>query len=516
MGRLVANNDFVKALLKYGTFDEYIFANPSYSNSSLFAGVLEQWKLPLGVKERVRVISYLDLPRTLRENEFRVFHLGGWGYFAPGLHNLRRRYATNTWPITSVTHSLTGRQSIDHAVRLCEAGMATYDSVFCTSSDGREAMLQILRIASSLAAGSYKGKMDCLPLGIDDDLLGTGGDRRRARESMRIPTDAIVLLVLGRITPAQKMDLAPILSTLARQVLPNCRRPVYTVIGGGVDNSNLKLLKAIIEENRLEESTRIRANFPDESKADLLAGADIFLSPVDNHQETFGLSLLEAQAFSLPVLASRFNGYKDLVCDGVDGFLVDSYGCSADPLAEIFDLMDPELAELFEAQKIAIDMEQLARKLIELIHNDSLRAAMGEAGREKVLREYAFSKIIARYEQRWDELFLEASEAGLPEVERSPRLPDQSRIFGHFVARTLQPTDRVVAQTSARLGPSYDEVSVLLKGAELEAMLQASRNAIRVADLLATMDLPEERGWFMVMWLLKNNLLRIADIGEPP
>ena len=66
---------------------------------------------------------------------------------------------------------------------------------------------------------------------------------------------------------------------------------------------------------------RIHANFMARVKADLLAAADILVAPTDNTQETFGLSLLEAQSAGLPVVASRFDGYKDLVVDGEDGFL---------------------------------------------------------------------------------------------------------------------------------------------------------------------------------------------------
>jgi glycosyltransferase involved in cell wall biosynthesis len=508
LGRLVANQTFVKSLLKYGTFDEYVFANPSHSNREAFARAADAWKLPGESSPKVRMVSYFDLPRLLQEEAFEVFHLGGWGYFAPGLHYLRGRYASNPWPITAVTHSLTGRQSIDHAVRLCKAGMAPFDSIFCTSRDGQQAMHEILSIASSIAGSSFTGKLDCLPLGIDDDLLRERGDRAKARAQMRILPQAVALLILGRITPSQKMDLGPVLTTIAHRVLPHCQRPVNLIIGGGADPQNLKLLTAILQENGLEQRTRVRANFQEDSKVDLLAAADIFLSLADNHQETFGLSILEAQAHALPVIASRFDGYKDLVNEAVDGYLIDSYGCAADPLSELFDLMDPDIGELFEAQKIAIDMDQFAAKLTALIHDDSLRAAMGAHGRTKVEEQYAFSRIIARYERRWKELSREAGHTGLARDVGLAFHADQSRIFGHFVARNIQPTDTVVAQPAQSICPSYNEISALLDPAELQRMLLEAARPVTVADLISGTGLPLEKGWFMVMWLMKNNLLR--------
>jgi len=50
--------------------------------------------------------------------------------------------------------------------------------------------------------------------------------------------------------------------------------------------------------------------------------ADLFTSLSDNIQETFGLVIVEAMASGLPVIASDWNGYRDLVTDGETGFLV--------------------------------------------------------------------------------------------------------------------------------------------------------------------------------------------------
>ena len=43
---------------------------------------------------------------------------------------------------------------------------------------------------------------------------------------------------------------------------------------------------------------------------ELWAAADVFLSLVDNIQETFGITPLEAMAAGLPVVASDWDGYR--------------------------------------------------------------------------------------------------------------------------------------------------------------------------------------------------------------
>ncbi len=57
-------------------------------------------------------------------------------------------------------------------------------------------------------------------------------------------------------------------------------------------------------------------------KAGLYGAADVFLSLSDNIQETFGLTVVEALAAGLPVVASDWDGYKALVRDGISGYLV--------------------------------------------------------------------------------------------------------------------------------------------------------------------------------------------------
>ena len=55
---------------------------------------------------------------------------------------------------------------------------------------------------------------------------------------------------------------------------------------------------------------------------DVWRAADLVVSLVDNIQETFGLVIVEAMASGLPVVATDWDGYRDLVDDGRTGLLV--------------------------------------------------------------------------------------------------------------------------------------------------------------------------------------------------
>jgi glycosyltransferase involved in cell wall biosynthesis len=511
LGRLVANSDFAKALLKYGSFDEFVFGNTSLSNLRVFAETVQQWGLAAERLSSVRYVSYVSLPALLQRQSFHVFHLGGWGAFMPGLHYLRSRYASNAWPITAVTHSLNGREVIDHAVRVSHCTMAPYDAIFCTSLDGREAMRKLLAGGAAIAGRSFAGRLEHLPLGIDDDLVDQAGNRERARTRLRIPPDSVVLLALGRMTPFQKMDLGPLLRTFARHVLPKSPRPACLLLAGSASSDDISLLTSSIERYGIGPHVRLQANFPADQKADVLAAADILVSPVDNTQETFGLSLLEAMAAGLPIVASRFDGYKDLVEDGVDGFLIDSYASPIDPMDEWFDLLDPNIAQLFQSQGVAIDTGQLAERLLALIGDDGLRAKMGTAGRTKVRRAFRWSHVIARYEAMWDRLAADATRTGLvsPADLDNPFNLGPRSLFSHYASHRLEPGQRVTAATQALDDAPYNETSVVLRPALLETLLTRAREGASLEQLVASADAPPGHAWYALTWLVKYGLLQL-------
>jgi glycosyltransferase involved in cell wall biosynthesis len=507
IGRLVANHDFIKALLRYGSFDQYVLANPSAANHRDLIAAFDEWGLDAPQRARVRGVPLVDLAQVIATEAFHVFHVGGWGAFMPGLHRLRARHARNRWPITGMIFSVHGRDIFDYAVRLAHAELCAYDGIACLSRDGRDAFARLLDAGASIAGRRFAGRLEPLPLGVDDDFVDQRGDREAARRRLRVESDAVVLLVLGRITPSQKMDLAPLLKAFAQQILPRARTPIVLVIAGGASDADRRLVDELVAAYGAGAQVRIHANFMARVKPDLLAAADVLIAPTDNTQETFGLSLLEAQSAGLPVVASRFDGYKDLVVDGEDGFLIDTWWCASDPLADVIEVMDPNVAQLVQAQSVAIDMAQLSERVLTLAHDADLRARMGAAGRGKVEREFRFSAVIRRYEAWWDDLAREAAGAPPPIPGDHPYGLSPHEIFAGYPSGRLQPDDLVIATPGATPDASYRELRPLLDPALLGTMLARAAAPTPVADLVA-LSPAASRGWFAVMWLLKYGILR--------
>lgn len=130
--------------------------------------------------------------------------------------------------------------------------------------------------------------------------------------------------------------------------------------------------KAFVRRHGLADSVRLPGVLTGASKLDAFASADIFCLPT--HFETFGLVLVEALSFALPVVSTRTGGVPQVVTDEC-GFLV--------PVR---------------------DAPATAEKLALLLRNPALRRSMGKAGRERYLRCFT----IEQYHKRLKDVFAEA------------------------------------------------------------------------------------------------------------
>ena len=177
----------------------------------------------------------------------------------------------------------------------------------------------------------------------------------------------------------------------------------------------------MVDRLQLQDYVRIESNISYDKKITLFSAADIFISLSDNYQETFGITILEAMAQGLPVIASDFNGYKELVDEGRTGFLIPAYGSmDQNPWDLTMGLMDPSSARFYLAQKIAVDMTVLAQAIVELASDPGKRRDMGIRARARAMR-YHWQAIIPRYEELWTELKKRAVAAHLNSGSRGLR-----------------------------------------------------------------------------------------------
>ena len=154
---------------------------------------------------------------------------------------------------------------------------------------------------------------------------------------------------------------------LAAERLMSERQDVQFLIIG--DGDQAPELKRLIRERNLEHSVFMRPSMPDTTLA--LSIMDVFCMP--SLQEGLGLSILEAQAQGVPVVASRVGGIPSVIKDNETGLLcaVGDAGSFSQALSKI--LNDKALAEsLIEKakqnvrEKFSLDtMAQKTRRIYE-------------------------------------------------------------------------------------------------------------------------------------------------------
>ena len=102
-------------------------------------------------------------------------------------------------------------------------------------------------------------------------------------------------------------------------------RKVILVECGWHANESIQVLLQMLQMQHVHPGRILLDGRDPDQLAMSWACADLFCSLSDNIQETFGITPIEAMAAGLPVVVTDWDGYRDTVRDGVDGFRVPTY-----------------------------------------------------------------------------------------------------------------------------------------------------------------------------------------------
>ena len=526
LGRHVANYEFFKSLITKSSFDEFHVFCLSVNHFNMTKNKLLQESFPQTQKQKIRLFLYNHLIEQISSTSYHTFHLGGWGYFFPGLVYLRNKYAKNKFPITGIIHSLNGIETNYHAFKICTAPLLPYDTVICSSIAGKKVVEKTFKhieinFAADNTALSFGGNTEIIPLGVNESPKVTP-DRKECRRHLSLPVDALALLTLGRFSPQTKSDLYPLIKTFQKLTQNAPDKSLILIIAGGANENQIQIVRQMISECEVENCVHLITNFSNDSKPYIYGAADIYLALSDNLQETFGISVIEAMAAGLPVVASDINGYSELVIQNQTGYKIPTLWADGFELAELADIMNFETMQLMLAQCMAVDTEELYKHLYELVNDNDLRDSMGTNAKKAVKDNYHWSNIILDYEALWDSLFEQSvAYSGEIPVKKNPFLNDYFNLFSHYPTSTINKKNlcaitwdgKNVLKTGQTPTP-YTNIGSLLNNKIILAILECLINKPKKVNELLSIDslsIKENELIFTLLWMAKYSLIHITQ-----
>lgn len=222
--------------------------------------------------------------------------------------------------------------------------------------------------------GNKKTKVFLLYPGVDLKRLQFDPQaRKKIRYELHISESAQLVLLPARF---EHWKGQMVLLKAAVEVLSK-KSDVYFVLSGGclfglgqqVDAE----LRKFVKENPVLESKVIFPGHRDDMPA-LYSAADVVVN-TSIEPETFGMTVIEAGACERPVVASAHGGALETILHGENGFLVKP----GDHLA-------------------------LAKALLDLCENLSLREKFGKASRVRIAEQFEVKNMVRRFEKCCDEV----------------------------------------------------------------------------------------------------------------
>ena len=226
------------------------------------------------------------------------------------------------------------------------------------------AVSNYVRESAHQRIGFRLDKIDVVYNPIDTAEPDPNFDKRSLLAEIGLPTDAGLILSVGRVAPQKGLIYAIRAMKIVAEKMPN----VHLVHIGATDNSDyLKAVQTEIEQSGISRNVHMigeRRNV-----ADFLQAADIFVFP--SLFEGLGIALAEAMAAGLPCVASDIRPLDEFVTSGENGVLVPPQNAQAIAEAVIDLLSSPEKSKRMgaAARETALAMfrpEPAAKRLTEI------------------------------------------------------------------------------------------------------------------------------------------------------
>jgi len=218
-----------------------------------------------------------------------------------------------------------------------------------------------------LEAGASNKKIRTIPNGVDISRFKCQ-NKKNSREYFGLQEETKLILTVGNYERRRgHEELVKALPIILKNE-PNAR---LIIVGKGTE-----VLQPLINELNIEDEVVLTGQIsppsfevPDEDKlAEIYCSSDIYVSAgVNEDAEGLSLALLDGMAAGLQIVATDISGNRDIIKDGVSGFLVPPG-----------------------------DVDQLADRLIKALQDNELSMRM-IAESKKTIEKYSWREIASQY-----------------------------------------------------------------------------------------------------------------------
>jgi glycosyltransferase involved in cell wall biosynthesis len=456
-GRRVAGNSFLRGFFAHADVDEFVSLAHASSDHAAFATMANA----SGVTKPLRAVR-LDAPAMLRPVDV-------VSYPAP-LDTVefwrRAPHGNAAWALCGITHTTSTLPVMRSFHEMRSAPQMPWDAVICTSNAVQASIRRVMELSENQLALRFPGAtlparplLPVIPLGVHcDEFRPDPAAGQALRDRLGIAPGDVVAVTIARLTPEEKFDPLPVFLAmeaaqhelsafgLGKLHLIFCGQFKITHWQGVFDRAAARLMPSC--------GYHLLDGGDAGMRTATLSGGDIFLFPIDNVQETFGLAPIEAMAAGLPLIVSDWDGMKDTVSPDV-GIRIPTEmpgpGLATYLSQRHLGGTDGYLQYLAQLSALTLlDVRALTRALVTLASDADLRARMGSAGQARARALYDWAAVIPQMQALWGEqaaMLAHARTKGGPQTARTspaliPVAPAPDQMFGAYPSAPPAPDRR--------------------------------------------------------------------------
>ncbi len=311
--------------------------------------------------------AYRQLLFLLKKHRPQIVHTHG---FKSGLLG---RWAARKTRVPVIIHTYHGHlfhsyynRFVSSVICKIERWLASFTTrIIAISPQQAHELSEAYRIAQ-------KNKISTIYLGIDKNDYSLSG--KDLRKQYNIADDVVIVAIIGRLVPIKNHSF---FIKIAQQILKDESKVCFFIIGDGHQKRTIQKgfsQQQISWQEKTGQNGKASVYFTSWITDMAAALNDVDIVMLTSLNEGTPVSLLEAQMFGKPVIATDVGGVRDSLIDNKTGFLIERFS-----------------------------LKDAVEKLKQLIHNKALRIEMGKNGKAFVQEQFSKEKEVSAIDDLYTE-----------------------------------------------------------------------------------------------------------------